>query len=550
MTVVGGQFYLEMGFFSGISLGQVAPGEEIPEKIVLLGKGATDIKDEGGYSSWRPGMPALKNGGVWTDSNTSNGRVLVSAPVSNVTETFRIVIQNISPQIRGSSVAALNRMAEAARAFHATESQPLPVHLVFRPIGVDQPQYALVYNIDIAADIDSFELQNATIVNLSIEREPYWKFLPNGANPKLYSFYRKGWRPNVDYLSSTLSLINAYANDEDFQKANIYPFDEINTLAINYVDIDLRDHYISGDAQAQALITFQAKTTGISGLYIARSTRRDLFSGSGTNRARNTFNGGDITINSGNPTVTKVVDATNGLLSNGSTVTRYVLQLVYAAGTISGTSVGSWSRLISQYPGRYAAFLRAQVTAGTVDATKFYLEYAFGGSNINLQQTIPRHLDQTGYGFTHLGTVDFTLIGNRYVTHLGTGIDTTTTFTMRLHTLKSSAETPTVRVWDVVLMPIDEPNAMITLDFASLSVDDFAFMDTTGYFGAAKVMETAMSLQSSTLYQRRLSGIPITLTPGIQNRLYFLPRIGTPTPATPHQMRLNIVPRWQSLRTP
>lgn len=553
---------LYQGVPSSTSLGDTGVTELIPVEFVLHSdapNAALVIADEGGRSGWNPTYSAIKNGGVWTESNTSDGRALIAAPLGNVTETLQLRIVNPSVTSKAEILARLGRMVEACRTYHSEEYQTDPVYLGLRYNESPGMQYALVQNIEIDSSIDPYIAENTSIITLSLEREPTWRGeVPPGGNPVLWGFYKKGWLPssledlgeleNV-YNYSYLSLLYPLTIHTELVDGFVYPFDEVGTSNVNYIDIP--GDLIDGDVPADALINFKAKTTGVSKLHVARDTRRDLYPGNNNNattqRQRRTFNGGDCTIVSGNPTVTKQIDAT-GVLSNGSIVNRYILQLVYAAGTVAGTAVGTWSRVISQYPGRYAAFLRAQVTAGTVTNTKFYLQWATGASNINLQTTDPIRLNQTGYGLTYLGDVDFTLLGSKYVTSVGTGVDVSTTFELRLYTTKSSAETSTVKVWDLVLMPIDEPNGVIVINFASLGVNEYAFLDKTTYFSGGKIQDAAITVQSGTVYQRRMTGQAIKLIPGVNNRLYFLPDINSPAPTVPHEVKVSIVPRWLGLR--
>lgn len=550
---------LYQGVPSSTSLGDTGVTELIPVEFVLHSdapNAALVIADEGGHSGWNPTYSAIKNGGVWTESNTSDGRTLIAAPLGNVTETLQLRIVNPSVTSKAEILARLGRMVEVCRTFHSEEYQTDPVYLGLRYNESPGMQYALVYNIEIDSGVDPYLEENSSLVTVSLEREPTWRGIAPGDNPMIWGFYKKGWIPSSDenvtgagqydytFLNFTVSIGAQTALVDGF----VYPFDEVGTANFNYIDIP--GDLIDGDVPADALINFKAKTTGVSKLHIARDTRRDLYPGNNNNattqRQRRTFNGGDCTIVSGNPTVTKQIDA-NGVLSNGSIVNRYILQLIYAAGTTS-TTVATWSRVISQYPGRYAAFLRAQVTAGTVTNTKFFLQWTTGATNINLQVTEPVRLQQTGYGLTYLGDVDFTLLGSKYITTSGTGVDVATTFGLQLSTVKTSAETPTVKIWDLVLMPVDEPNGVIVINFASLGVNEYAFLDKTGYFSGGRIQDVAVTRQSSTDHQRRMTGQAIKLIPGVNNRLYFLPDINSPAPTVPHEVQISIVPRWLGLR--
>lgn len=547
---------LVLGVSSATSLGYASVTEPQPVSISLNG-GRILLLDEGGQTSWKPVIPSLKNGGLWTESVISDGRQLINASVGNVTETLKLVLTETGITAKGKLIAGLGKIAQLARDFHTTEIQPRPVYLAMRSSDAPGPQYSLVYNVEIASELDIYQIDATTPITLTIEREPYWRGLPPGDNPKLWSFYYKGWAPlstaaapgaNL-YNYLTLPLTNALANHESLTDATIYPFDEIGTSNVNYIDIPAA--LIPGDVEALALVNFKSGLNGISKLHVARSTRTDFFPANNNNntdqRARITFNGGDCTPTSSNPTVSRPVHA-SGVLSQGSIVNRYVLQLVYAAGTISSQLVATWSRVLNQYPGKYAAFIRGEVSSGAASFTKFWLEWTPGGTNINRRVTTPTKFNQSPYGLTYLGVVDFTLTGSKYVGALGRGVDLSTTFDLRLVTSKSTAETSNIKIWDIVLIPIDEPNGVVILDISALNSGEYTWLDATGYFMGGYPDDIAMSRQSSVNFQRRFTGQAITLKPGVANRLYFLPDATTPAPTTTHEIQIDIVPRWTHLR--
>lgn len=532
---------------------------DLPPKTVSFVSDWLKVADDGGLSSWTPASATVKNGGVWLDSPVMPGRVPLSMPAGNVIETFECILQG-EQRKRAEILSDLWQIAKAAQDYWAEDHQPDPVYLTFEGVTGEGVQHALVYSVDIAYDADAlYNPDINTRVTFTIEREPAWRYtVAPGDNPRKYALESRGMEPasatvgTAYYDYTNLNLLQALSgNWRGVVEGTIKNFDEFLVANRNYIEIPATS--IPGDAPALALVSWVSKMSSgsVSKLHMARSTRRDLFplNNSNVNNARfkNTFNGGDATIlTPTNITVTKPIVAT-GLISNGSAVNRHVLRCVYAAGAVSSQRIGSFTKLINQYPGRYAAYMRAAITAGVGTNVLFYLEYSYGSSNINLKFSNSARIQAAGFQTIYLGVVDFTTLGNKLNAVDGTGLDIATTFNLYLSSTKTTADTPTIEVYDIVLMPIDEPNGIVTIDFAALSLNDPVFVDKTGYFNL-RAQDVALTRQSSQNAPRQLNGQGIELIPGVANRIYFMAESTATNPADLHEVRVDLVPRTYGIR--
>jgi hypothetical protein len=556
---------------SSASLGNTSTTDLVPERLSLLpppsGVPTSGIvlADEGGHSGWIPVNPVLKNDGVRASSTIVDGSQLIAGALDNVTETMRCYLTGSNLTARSTALMRLMRFGEAARAYHETNAQPQPVYLRWWADGAPGDQFALITKIEVS--FVEFDLANTTVtpeITISIEREPLWRGIAPGDNPKKWAFHARTLKPTNaaspaadEYNSANLSLTSGAGSYTSFAEATIFSHDEIATSNVNYIDIPAES--IPGDAPALTCIEFDSPTSGagaLRALRVGRSTRRNLFTlnnNSITQRARNSFNPGDASIASTtNLGTTQLVQA-NGIATGG---TRYVINLAYGAGAVSGgTAFATWTRAVNQYSGLYAAFVRAQVLAGTATDLTFRLAIRIGSTfnRINYQ-TDPVMLTTT-FDCHYLGTLDFTHIKSRAVNTAGTGLDIALPMRLEMTTIKpNSGATATVQLWDVLLIPIDEPNAFLNcLNSSGTPIVNGAsplFIDNSGYFTSGDISKPAglYNTSGTEAAPLELYGDGISLVPGINNRLYIVPQFNGAFPTTPHSVRVNIVPRWYGVR--
>lgn len=533
-----------------------------PQVIDLL-NGDFNIVDQSGQPMWTPKLPTLKNGGVRADSAMIDGELLIAGAYGSVIETITVYGNATSDIKRQAAVVSdLMRFARGASEFFIDESSRQPVYLKWTVKDGFGPQYALVYNIDVdMTQFNPFDTGDVPQLTLTIEREPYWRAeVPPGANPKLWwNYYDIGNNrfPGTVLSESELNLIDPGDSSVAPASGTVYLYDEYGVSFHNYFDVE--PGLMVGDAPALAMITFTNDDTApVSpfGLYIARSTATDLFPTDNApfpdgDRAGNTFNAGDAdsVVSSTNLTVSKATHA-NGILSNGSVVNRYVGNLAYAAGpTNVGPVVFIWNRYVNQHPQKYAAFMRAQRVSGNINEIDFWLGYNYDGiSTSNDIDTDPVQLQTNGYHTIYMGIVDFTLLGNRVQTPDGYGLYETLQFRLSLKTNKPSSNAAQIQIWDIVLMPIDEPNTHVSTQ-ALGGEGASIFMDNTHYFSSGHPEPAAMQLLTTgEIADAEFRGNGILLKPGVKNRLYFMPLTNAPVPTATFTVRVHIVPRWHSMR--
>lgn len=548
------------GVATSKSLGNTGVTDPDQDSITLMEGGGINLALQNGQSGWVPSMPTLKNDGVRADSALENGTAILASAYGNAIETLQVYLTGADLRSRSAALAKLHRFMEAARAFQiGTQSQP--VYMRWQSDCAPAEQYALIVKIDLS--FVDFDLANTTEnpqVTLVVEREPFWRALPPMDNPKKYAFTSRGLVPTnsgspagTEFNYSHLDLMSSFGGPASYRslvQSNIRNYDEILTSNVNYIDIPASS--IPGDAPALALVNWTNKNSsgsvGVPGVWIARTTRPDYYPGNNNNtatqRARNTFNGGDCTP-LGAVIVGTVVLNANGLLSNGSAVNRYVLQVAIPAGAASGF-VAQWTRAYGQYQNKYLAFIRAQLTAGVRTEIQLSLNWSNSAVSLNNEATTPVQLKQAAFGLTYLGIVDFNKTQRRMATTSGTGVDATSTYLFQLGITKAAGVVATLLVWDLVLVPFDEALGYVLFSDVNLGANEAAFIDKTGYFGSDD--DAGFSYQSSQTHHRQMRGQAISLVPGVNNRLYMLADTIDPQVTTAHECRVDIVPCWYGVR--
>lgn len=558
------------GVPSSVSLGNTATTDLAADSINLLSSGSGFVlAEEGGRSGWIPALPNLKNDGVRASSIIVDGSDLIAGALDNVTETMRVYITGANMPTRIHNFTKLLRFAEAARQYHEGNAQPQPVYLHWWAENAPGDQFALITKIEVSFDeLDIINAAENTILTLSIEREPLWRGLAPGDNPKRWGFYLRGLKPTnsatpsgTEYNSTHLSLTSGAGSYVSFAEATTYLHDEIATTNVNYIDIAAAN--IDGDAPALVELEFDAPgaaATQLRSLRVGRSTRRDLFPANNNNtttqRARNSFNPGDSSGTGAfaNLTSTQLIQA-NGILTAG---VRYVLNLAYAGGAVNNTRFAYWDRAVNQYSGLYAAFVRGIVSAGT--PSEITLSLGVRVSNLStrvLFQTDPIALTAT-YDIYYLGTLDFTQIKSRAVNTAGTGLDIAMPMRLEFNTSKVAGAAATVQLWDVLLIPIDEPNQFANgvVDLGSglfgvvIAGNTPVILDSSGYFTSGDISRPVaiQNINGSEATPVDMYGSPLTLIPGVNNRLYIVPQFNGALPTVTNSIRVNIIPRWYGVR--
>lgn len=536
-------------------------------------------------SGWSPAVAAVKSSGVWADSPISDGRTLLATPVGNVTEKMSIIIKDTTAKGVQKQLSNLNMMVNACRSFWQDYDQTDPVYLMwYASCGVG-PQYAALYNIETVTDY--LDTPTPSIrVTMTLEREPYWRGLPPGANPKLWSFYVNGQQIGTNktlsdgqLISGSDHLIVATVNNK-FEWSPTAAGLQTTPLSKNYIDITASQ--VPGDAPA---LTEMAIFTGVTAadIYIGRTTipRSSIGHDGLTHHAALILNVGDNFV--GTLAITAGTSA-DAVLSNGSSVTYYYgkrtstgidANYVTSAGWGSGVGGGLILPDRELYKGSYAVFVRAanQSAAATLTDMKMRLTIQEDEANPATQYTNKVIFDpvnpplssvQGQWPLVYMGVITLPL-SNRNVQSISSGygrqiqqVVSNLSFLLEQKVDVATANRIFVAV-DVILMPLEGGLSQI-ISGTNISASSTTIVtDNTGYLskgrGASSVgyANTNGGLKGGVSMEMR--GQDITLTPNTAQRLYFINDSHPSSGLDPQSLvnsdmtvRLNIIPRWTGIR--
>lgn len=561
----------ELKIIIGLPKAPLDPYSAEPDLKVLtllsneMGVGLIDNSE----APFSPKIAVLKGGGSWADSATSDGRTLLSTSVDNVTETMNLKLVESTHTLMAGRIVELNRFLQLARKFSATYWQTQPVYLEWRGRGAPGSQFALIYSIDYAITPDSYpdesEPPSADVV-LTIEREPAWRPLPPGANPKLWAFYARGELPGAGvnkFTYADLSLVNGARHWKSATIQNMHEWTGTGVgayqvpLSKNYVDIAAAD--VPGDAPALLAVSVDPASVNPDHCIIARSIKpaSGIDRTGATQYVAYTFNAGDA--DGLDATTVKTLSA-NGLISNGSNTNRY-----YATTSIiaSGTAFILWGTGSAQpinnpelLRGKFVVLARAHTTTA---AAQIYAQLTclYGSITVELPETtVPFNAGTTRPLWTYVGLFDFPVIERAIVSEFGTGrlIGSTNYINIILNYRNALASPATILTWDLQFLPYDEYLAY-GVTTATNGTPQVLF-DGTGYFPRGQVKEGAYGFDESAVgapfggYPVELRGQVPKLEPNTDQRIYFSFAQGSSRTAYLENIavNLNIIPRWYGQR--
>lgn len=559
---------------------QKTPGDSLSAEVGLT---VFNLMSDGPVTlgEWSPNIPAVKNSGVWTDSPINDGRRLLAAPVGNVTEKMTILISDKTYLSVAQQMEALTKMIADCRDYWQTITQIEPVWLVWAA-GCNTPplpQFALLYNIEMAATYKPSD-QPTIEVNLTLEREPYWRGIPPGANPRLWTLYKRSTIPNTTNVS-LITQTDDFVYDTNVKNRFEWDTAYLAPISRNYLDIPAS--LIPGDAPALVELMIQATTNGTtptSSVFVARSTTPISIQDRNGNISLQSlvFNAGDAQA----PTNwTKTIDATCGCISNASAVNKYIgRNAALATGTYGSFAI--WQRFNSNnfvslnlIRGQYAIFWRCKQlngASGDIQA-RFRVNDNFSSFTGNYQNlpliAAAGATCENRFDLLYLGTVTFPLSGNVNSSSDGRGINTpqknaiTPTATLFIDVVQNNVANRSIDFLDLIFVPISEvivnmlPGANAGGNFIWYAVDNTGYLAhgnnqmqgrVVNWDSVVTTLEAAMEIR----------GQDLMLIPGVNNRLYFIyqrePSAGGTKFSAPDSsndftsVRLNIVPRWSGIR--
>jgi len=575
----------------GIIPGDVNSAESSPVVVNLL-SGGINLTSDG----WSPEIAQVKNGGVWVESPLSDGRELLAAAAGNVIEKMTVIITDSSYLGMMKALSGLNQMAQDCRDYWQTETQIEPVYLAWwAGCGVGT-QYALLSNIEVSPDYQD-GINPTIIASITLEREPYWRGIPPGANPKQWSYYVNPARPqfNVNgasFVSGTDHLIKSIVTNKFEWTPTAYglqttPLVVTGQSSQNYIDINASQ--VPGDAPALVEMGITTDVGVPADIYIGRTSKK--LSGRGHDGVTR-YNSLILNAGDGNNTgvVTKTAaGAANGVISNGLGFPNYI----YGVRTVTGidaafVTASQWGsnsgangvKLDRQlFRGTYAVFCRctnqsaAAPVATDMQIRLFVEEFEDNAANQSINSvTLPSvnpPISNPAFqypGLAYMGVLSLPL-GNRAVqSPLGYGIqlqeaNSNLRISVQLKVDVATANR-TFAITDLIFMPIDEGMAQVSLSLSTFSASGAMVIDNTGYYTRGEQKQSAVSYvtnANSGGVSQEIRGQDITLAPKTNQRLYFIADVfhstATPTAlayaSTPSQLitvYLNIVPRWTAIR--
>lgn len=590
--VAGWLNHKQLMIVKGIGKTPGDPYSAEPDPVVVnLMSGIITLND------WSPNIPAVKSGGVWVDSPLVDGRQLLSASAGNVIERISVLIIDGSYLGMMKALSGLNQIALDCRNYWQTDYQIDPVYLAWWAGCGAGPQYALLSNIEVSPEYMDSPDKPTLRVNITAEREPYWRAIPPGANPKLWSYMVNLVHPQFNYnvaslVSGTDHLVtDTITNKFEWTPAayglQTTPLVTVGQVSKNYIDISAAQ--VPGDAPALVEMGIITSVGVPANLYIGRSTKK--YSGTGHDGV---FRASALILNAGDGNNTGVVTKTaagaaNGVVSDGNVTPNYR----YGVRTVTGidasfVTASQWGGNAGangikldreMFRGTFAVFCRCtnQSAASPVVTDMrirlFVEEFEDNAANQSINSVLlpevnpPISNPPFAYpGLAYMGVLSLPLENRAVQSPLGYGIqlqeaNSNLRVSVQLKVDVATANR-TFAITDLIFIPIDEGMAQVSLSQATLSGTGSAVIDNTGYLSRGEAEQSAISYvtnANSGGVSQELRGQDIMLTPKINQRLYFIADIFHPTstlsaPAftsVPSQLitvMLNIVPRWSGIR--
>lgn len=520
---------------------------EIDPVIVNLMGGQFTLQE------FTPNIPSVKNGGVWAESPINDGRQLLAAPVANVTEKITCLISGTGAGDTAGALVSLGQMVTDCRNFWQTYVQINPVYLKWQVQCGAGPQYALLYDIEIAPTYLAADVPTIR-VDITLEREPYWRPLPPGGNPKQWTYegvLHQAFSKSVASLATgTNHLVVATLKNE-------CAWVNRTTLPVtnkNFFDIPAAS--IAGDAPALVEV-FLNNTADFVNYYIGLSTKPTTVF---TSQRCLDFNACDAALgtdattaaDTGAPNQFSTGTALRGSVSF-ATVATTAMRFEWRGDNLSQPDIGD-----TLTRGRYAVLLRCRQNGGTLGDIKMLLKYGFGvgaagpgpGITTEVSPTLQAGAgNTTSWPITYMGILEIPTFDRASGDDSGGGLYAGTgskDFMIDIWA-RRTAGAGVLYVADMFLLPIDEYAAQLIVN--DPAGNDFAYLDNTGYFGHGDTRDilTLGGINNNN----EIRGTALMLDPSVSNRIHILGYAADGTSKVQGNdinVKLNIIPRWSGIR--
>lgn len=503
---------------------------------------------------WSPNIPSLKGGGLWADSPTKDGRTLVSGQNTNVTETIRLQLTGSTCQQFAVRFTDLQRMVQDARAFWDTFEQIEPVYLQWWAAGAPGRQYALIYNIDMAVEVEDSTTFQAEVV-LTIERELGWRGVRPGGNPKEWTYYIR--QEPFDNTKADLATGTDHMVATTIQNRREWNAAQTALLSQNFITFEASQVPGDLDALLEFYCEFGNVPNRVGELYFGRTTKPNLPNSSGVIvppnyilNAGDALGGTDTTYESdtGAPLSTSAAAARRSR-TTFATATADVERLIW-----NNSTRGYFDFALNR--GRYACFARARLSA--VGTVTMHLQVAYEGNRIDLPTATLTDVgaggtgNTTQWGVVYLGLLEVPIFdAHTNVGDDGLGVQVLAAGAGNGLTLSAArtSGSPDLYVSDVILLPIDEGGAAIIQGGTDSLPSGRAFaFDSTGYYTHGMTQDFS---KRSFIANTELRGNAPKLKPNVDNHIHFITFNHNPRYAqigVTMTIRANIVPRWSGIR--
>lgn len=515
-----------------------------------------------GLQSWSPNLAALETGGIWTDSPLQVGRTPLVLNEGNVIETMRITINGGSPLGTMKKYSEFLIMMQNARRFWTDNAQIDPVFLHwFSSCGAGK-QYALIYNMEFKPEYND---SPAAIItgSLTIEREPYWRFLPPGANPKQWSlewnsqpFNSLTGELGSSALSNDLVISGTLQNKSEFSDTNSSALASSNFITIPGASIP-------GDAPALMNLFALPSSTSYNFIFGKKSIKIAQKQG-----AIAVAQNASIGFVDGTMGTNATTAADTGAVRSRSSATLTRVEISFATATNAlRWSINGFGMSVNRMIGRWMVFLRCRQQGGTLGDITMYLRYGTSitsdsdGQKLNVvyPPVIAGAGNTTAWGFVYMGIINTPItptkasVNKSAVTageSVGLDSDASGDFSWGLFALRSAGAAP-LYLCDLLFIPVDEGSISLELSDPTLNVG--MWYDETGYFTHGTQDQYCLNGNpgDTTTSLVKSAGPGIQLTPGVENRLYFAVYNNSQQSVAGDtaSFRVNIIPRCRGIRT-
>lgn len=516
--------------------GDTASGEVGLQSISLLAEpnqSGWSLNADGG---WSPKFTQLKGGGTWADSAVGPGRTLVAGEDANVVETLQLTVTGTTILDLAGHFTRMGRLRQALYDFWTAPNEMDPLYLHWWAKGAPGPQFALIYALDVAEDEPDVWSNPIRDVTITIEREPYWRGLPPGANPKVWN--HEQIRKVTTYTAADLNLYaNSVGGDVNHALAATVTNND-RSPSDNYVELIASK--IPGDAPALLQLSIAIPAT-VSPSTFHVAVREEPFAYSNISSTFiSTLDASAATLG------TDAASAADATVASGNRVN-------ITPGTTADSLRVTFSTSLPAYQGRFAVFLRAYQNGGSAGDWLAHVEvnaatlFTAGIPTLVLPEK-QFAVGATQWPMVYMGEIELPVGVPSVVGSLGTGLQQTN-FSILVYARRTTG-TSTLRFADLVLLPLDNGYAKFTANVDTTKSNDL-LIDNTGYLAHGKPGDYAVPLVSGVGNQAGLieyAGPSLYLTPGKTNRIYFIRDDASASPIATFKVRGNIIPRWRGIR--